>query len=169
LDFKSIPAFPPTRDLRRAQGSDVRIRVQKVGDTFSVPNIAKKWYRRSPTIKVTRVCHDDSTSNLQRHVSGCDGAAAGSASLKDFAHGSTYTPHFFHMKLALWVSHRHRPFFIVQDEELVDIFKDFNDKVDVPSRFTVSRDVKEIFNMSRKRVAAMLKARTVFFHIICAS
>jgi hypothetical protein len=66
------------------------------------------------------------------------------------------------MKLALWISHRHRPFAIVEDDELVDIFKDLNNKVEVPSRFTVSRDVKEMFEMSRKQVAAMLKVRTPF-------
>lgn len=67
------------------------------------------------------------------------------------------------MKLALWVSRRHRPFAIVEDDELVDIFKDLNNRVEVPSRSTVSRDVKEIFDVSRKQVAAMLKVRTVFF------
>jgi hypothetical protein len=67
------------------------------------------------------------------------------------------------MKLALWVSRRHRPFAIVEDDELVDIFKDLNNRVEVPSRSTVSRDVNEIFDVSRKQVAAMLKVRTVFF------
>ena len=67
------------------------------------------------------------------------------------------------MKLALWVSCQHHPFAIVEDDELVDIFKDLNNRVEVPSRSTVSRDVKEIFDMSRKQVAAMLKVRTVFF------
>jgi hypothetical protein len=42
------------------------------------------------------------------------------------------------MKLALWVARRHRPFTIVEDKELVDIFMDLNNKVEVPSRFTVS-------------------------------
>jgi hypothetical protein len=65
------------------------------------------------------------------------------------------------MKLSLWVSRRHRPFAIVEDEELMDIFKDLNSKVEVPSRFTVSRDVKEIFEISRKQVATMLKARSL--------
>ena len=65
------------------------------------------------------------------------------------------------MKLTLWVAHRHRPFAIVEDKELIGIFKDLNNKVEVPSRSTVSWDVKEMFAMSRKRVAAMLKVRTV--------
>jgi hypothetical protein len=61
------------------------------------------------------------------------------------------------MKIAIWVARRHRPFNIVEDDELINIFTDLNNKVEVPSRFTVSRDVKEIFDMSRKKVAEMLK------------
>lgn len=68
------------------------------------------------------------------------------------------------MKLALWVARRHRPFTIVEDKELVDIFTDLNNKVEVPSRFTVSRDVKEIFCMSQIKVAAILKVRSQIFH-----
>jgi hypothetical protein len=66
------------------------------------------------------------------------------------------------MKLALWVARRHRPFAIVEDKELIELFKELNNKVDVPSRKTVSRDVTEIFEISRKKVAAMLKVCTRF-------
>jgi hypothetical protein len=65
------------------------------------------------------------------------------------------------MKIALWVARRHRPFAIVEDDELIEIFMDLNNKVEVPSRFTVSRDVKEIFELSRKRVAEILKVRAI--------
>ena len=87
----------------------------------------------------------------------------GPGSLRDFALGSTYTPHQLRMKLALWVARQHRPFAIVENEELVDIFKDLNSKVIVPSRSTVSRDVKEIFEICRKEVAAILKVHSVVF------
>jgi hypothetical protein len=63
------------------------------------------------------------------------------------------------MKLALWVSRHHCPFAIVEDDKLVDIFTDLNNKVEVPSRFTILRDVKEIFAMSWVKVSEMLKAR----------
>jgi hypothetical protein len=69
------------------------------------------------------------------------------------------------MKLALWVARRHWPFAIVEDGELVDIFTDLNNKVKVLSQFTVSRDVKEIFAISRMKVSEILKVRDViFFH-----
>jgi hypothetical protein len=69
------------------------------------------------------------------------------------------------MKLALWVARCHRPFAIVEDNELVDIFMDLNNKVEVPSRFTVSRDVKEIFAMSRVKVSEILKVRNVILFL----
>ena len=72
------------------------------------------------------------------------------------------------MKIALWVARRHRPFAIVKDNELVDIFTDLNNKVEVPSRFTVSRDVKEIFLMSRLKVSKILKVCDVIHFIICS-
>jgi hypothetical protein len=72
------------------------------------------------------------------------------------------------MKIALWVARHHRPFAIVEDKELVDIFTDLNNKVEVPSRFTVSRDVKEIFLMSRLKVSEILKVCDVIRIVICS-
>ena len=98
---------------------------------------------------MSRARHDDSTSNLVRHVRDCDKTAPpGSGSITAFAQGSTYTPHKLQMKIALWVARRHRPFSIIEDPELIDILRDLNSKVVTPSRYTVSRDVKEIFQMS---------------------
>jgi hypothetical protein len=97
---------------------------------------------------------------LVQHAKACGGeiSTTGSSSITAFVQGSTYNPHKFRMKIAIWVSCRHRPFTIIEDDELIDIFMDLNNKVEVPSRFTVSRDVKEIFDMSRKKVVEMLKA-----------
>jgi len=61
------------------------------------------------------------------------------------------------MKLALWVARRHRPFAIVEDPELLDIFADLNKNVVTPSHFTVSHDVKEIFAMSHINVSRILQ------------
>ena len=69
------------------------------------------------------------------------------------------------MKLAIWVAHCHQPFAIVEDNELIDIFVDLNNKVEVPSHFTVSRDVKEIFDLSRVNVAAILKVCANAVHL----
>jgi hypothetical protein len=61
------------------------------------------------------------------------------------------------MKLALWAVRRHRPFAIVADPEFIDILIDLNNKVTVPSPTTLSRDVREIFSMSRLKVASILQ------------
>jgi hypothetical protein len=107
---------------------------------------------------MTRARHDDSTSNLVHHVHDCDKTAPpGSGSIVAFAQGSTYTPHKLWMKIALWVACRHRPFNIIEDPELIDILTDLNSKVVTPSQYTVSRDVKEIFEMSRGKVSEILK------------
>lgn len=123
---------------------------------------------RNPSIRVTHVCHDDSMSNLICHVKNCNGVTLGAVgSLKNFAHGSTYTPHKLRMKLALWIVCRHRPFAIVEDTELLDILKDLNNKVEVLSRFTVSRDVREIFDISWKQVAGILKVHISLLTVTC--
>ena len=103
-------------------------------------------------------------SNLKRHVHECDHLPPpGSGDITSFAHGSSYTPQKHQMKIALWVVRRNRPFAIVEDPELLDIFTDLNNKVVTPSRYTVSRDVKEIFQISRVKVAEILK---VNIHIL---
>jgi hypothetical protein len=61
------------------------------------------------------------------------------------------------MKIALWVAQRHCPFVIVEDLELLNLFKDLNNKVSVPSTMTVSRDVQEIFQVSQTKVSLLLQ------------
>lgn len=112
---------------------------------------------------VTRGRHDDSTSNLRRHVLSCaPPTAASGQSIKAYASGTTYNRATHRMKIALWVSRRHRPFAIVGDPELLDIFSDLNKNVETPSASTVSRDVKEIFQWSQKSVAKLLQVSTTF-------
>ena len=65
------------------------------------------------------------------------------------------------MKITLWVACRHCPFAIVEDDELINIFMDLNNKVEVLSQFTLSQDVKETFEFSRIKVAEILKVHTI--------
>jgi hypothetical protein len=111
-----------------------------------------------PSIKVSRARHDESTSNLVRHADSCDPSdTATSRAMTSFAHGSTYSAPKLRMKLALWAVRRHRPFAIVADPEFIEILTDLNNKVIVPSPTTLSRDVREFFNMSRLKVATILQ------------
>lgn len=59
--------------------------------------------------------------------------------------------------LSIWVARRHRPFQIVQDPELIAIFRMLFAKVEIPSPSTISRDVREIFGLARSHVAKVLQ------------
>jgi len=111
-----------------------------------------------PSITISRARHDESTSNLTRHVRNCAPTnSTQTCALAVYASGSKYTKASHRMKLALWVSSRHRPFTIVEDTELLDIFMDLNPNCETSSRHTLSRDVKEIFSLSRGEVGTMLQ------------
>jgi hypothetical protein len=101
-------------------------------------------------------------TTAQCHAKSCTGITATDfGSIATFVQGSTYTPQKFQMKIAFWVMHRHCPFAMVEDDELVDIFMDLNNKVEVLLLFTVSQDVKEIFELSQLKVAEILKVHTI--------
>ncbi|THH18573.1 hypothetical protein EUX98_g8934, partial [Antrodiella citrinella] len=121
----------------------------------------------SSTIQsVMRVCWDDSTSNLRRHIRICDekcGAKTGQSNITDFAQGSTYSKAEFRFVISLWIARRHRPHVIVQDPELLHLFRMLYAKVEVPSPSTVSRDVREIFAISRIHIATLLKSYILDF------
>ena len=57
-----------------------------------------------------------------------------------------------------WVSESMQPFNIVEDRGFRMLMKTGRPEYYLPSRFTVSRDVKEVFIKVRKRVAQMLQA-----------
>lgn len=121
----------------------------------------------NPSIRMSRVRHDKSTSNLIRHADTCDPATAvGSSSIEAYSHGSSYHPAKHRMKIALWIARHHRPFSVVQDEELLEIFHDLNSQCVTPSRVTVSRDVKDIFKLSRAKVAALLQVFLSFTKVL---
>jgi hypothetical protein len=84
-----------------------------------------------------------------------------------FAHGSTYTPGRFRVQIALWIARHHRPFNIIEDPELIEIFSILNNKAAVPSRFTVSHDIHEIFDATREHLIAKLKVHLTFKRASC--
>ncbi|KAF6763424.1 hypothetical protein DFP72DRAFT_786360, partial [Ephemerocybe angulata] len=115
--------------------------------------------RRTPSVEVIRARHDESTSNLNRHVQRCTPPVdpAQVKAMYKYAHGVTYDPVVHRVKSVLWIVRRRRPFSILEDPELRDIFGDLNpDAIDI-SRSMVSRDVKEIHALSQVFIADMLK------------
>jgi hypothetical protein len=113
---------------------------------------------RNPSQTIIRVRSDDSTSNLNRHVTRCAGHLPQSGqAINDFAHGSTYTKAEFRYLSVVWVSQCHRPFAIVNDEPLQRMFRMLYAKVDIPSPTTLSRDVKEVHDLAKQNVAKVLQ------------
>lgn len=123
--------------------------------------------KTNPTIDpVTRVRHDRSTSNLNRHVERCSSRLAPAGQrINEFAHGSTYSKAELRYLITLWVSSCHRPFAIINDPPLQRILKMLFAKVDIPSPSTVSRDVKEAFTIAKKNVGSILQSYSGKLHI----
>lgn len=115
---------------------------------------------------VIRNRRDTSTGNLARHVSACASTVVPEhKSIASFAHGSTYTKPSFRYLVAKWIFRNHRPFSIIQDQELMQMLRMLYAKVEVPSPNTVSRDVREVFALSRKQVAKILQEYPGRLHI----
>src|SRR5271154_728823 len=114
--------------------------------TLSLQHDLTRFWCRNPSEKVTRIRHNESTSNLIRHADTCDPkGSASSRAMSNFIHGTTYNPGRFRLGLTIWIACRHRPFTIVNDPEFIELLTSLNDKVAIPSARTVSRDVQEAF------------------------
>ncbi len=44
-----------------------------------------------------------------------------------------------------WVIHHHRPYGIIEDDELLEIFRMLNSKAEIPSARTLSCNIQEVF------------------------
>ncbi|KAF8580011.1 hypothetical protein K439DRAFT_1236255, partial [Ramaria rubella] len=121
---------------------------------------------KNPSKCVARSRMDDLTSNLVSHKEQCaPGHEAGQNSIKSFAHGSMYsTGRLWHL-LVLWVAHRHQPYAIIQDPELLEIFKMLFEPAQIPSPHSLSQDVQEAFDISRVQVAQVLQAYEGKLHL----
>lgn len=62
----------------------------------------------------------------------------------------------FRLKLLKWVTRMHRPFSIIEDADLLDVFIYLNPEANPPSRHTLRRDIHEAFKMTRVEVQALL-------------
>ena len=61
------------------------------------------------------------------------------------------------IEIAKWVAESQRPFSIVEDDGFKNLMKTRRPEYYIPSRYTVARDVKEVFKKTRKRLAKMLQ------------
>ncbi|KAE9390420.1 hypothetical protein BT96DRAFT_1002287 [Gymnopus androsaceus JB14] len=101
---------------------------------------------RCPNITVTRARHDDSTSNLGRHINMCKAVpaaqAAGQLTMPMFAAGSMYSEARLRFLIVKWCACNSQPMLIVKDKAYIEQLKMFNQGVTIPSNTTVSRDIK---------------------------
>lgn len=110
--------------------------------------------------------YDESTSNLNRHFKSCEGKKAPEGqTIDDYAHGIKYSATRVRYLLTLWCARRHRPFTIMEDPEFRELLRMLYPKVKVPSRKTVSRDVRKIVVDGRERVQAKLLSHPGKLHI----
>ncbi|MGH7239795.1 MAG: hypothetical protein ACREHG_06970 [Candidatus Saccharimonadales bacterium] len=97
--------------------------------------------------------------NLIKHVQSCEPTSdtcQQQQMMNTMALGSTYSREKLRVAIATWTSRHRRPFQIVEDPEFVDMVKMLNPCADVPSRFSVLRDVKNLFELSKEKVKACL-------------
>lgn len=59
----------------------------------------------------------------------------------------------------MWCARRHRPFRLIEDPELCEILHMLYDKVDIPSWWTISRDIHLLHVDARTRVVIYLLVR----------
>ena len=64
--------------------------------------------------------------------------------------------------LAKWTVQCFRPFVIVEDPELIEIFQMLFARIQIPSANTVSSDVREIFAVAQSSVKKLLQVSCVF-------
>ncbi len=111
-----------------------------------------------PGTSCSRECFEDSTGNLNDHVKiCCPQAPLGQGTIAAFASGHLYSAACFRFLLAIWCAQCHQPYKIVFDPELVQIFKMLYAKVDIPLPSTISRDIQEMYTLTKAQVAESLQ------------
>ena len=105
--------------------------------------------------------YQESTGNLLRHVKACDPEDIPETEIiTAYASGGQYSPGRMRFLIAMWVARRHRAFQIVDDLEFHEIVRMLYQKAQLPSRVTVSRDVHDIYLMSKENVIKLFKVCT---------
>ncbi|KAE9382580.1 hypothetical protein BT96DRAFT_1010387, partial [Gymnopus androsaceus JB14] len=90
-----------------------------------------------------RSVNDSTTSNLNTHVKICDSKHGESLTQLTINEQipRKYNKGEFRLKLVEWVTRRHRPDKIVEDDELIEVFTYLNPTAKPPSRRTLRRDI----------------------------
>lgn len=121
---------------------------------------------RNPSKSIVRACTDNSTHNLRNHIQGCSPeASASSLLLKKYASGCSYNRAEFHVDVLIWIARRCRPYSIVEDPELRDLFQMLFQGVVIPHQRAISADTKTFFELCHEKVSTVLKNHKGAIHI----
>lgn len=105
-----------------------------------------------------RADYEDSTGNLNRHVGACvPTRTAETDVITAYTAGTEYSYARMRFLTAMWCARRHRPYIAVEDPEFIQMLKMLYGRVEIPTRMTVSRDVRLILTDSMARVVMMFK------------
>ncbi|KAH9848306.1 hypothetical protein C2E23DRAFT_739823 [Lenzites betulinus] len=117
--------------------------------------------KRYPSKHVDRADYEDSMSNPKWHVKACNPTDMAQADLiTAYTHGVSYSLACLRYLLALWCARRHCPFCLVEDPELCVIFRMLYDKIDIPSQWTILRDICLLQTHAHNGVVAHFKVST---------
>ena len=127
-------------------------------------------WTRNPSQSLVHGWFEDSTKNLLDHACKCDPANTPQLQqLMAFMSSSTYSTAQFQYLLAMWCVRHHRPFNIVKDNELNEIFHMLYVHAEVPHPITVSRDIMDIFRVCKKNVVDVLQVWFSFNFVSCSN
>ncbi|KAG8778498.1 hypothetical protein FRC12_024947 [Ceratobasidium sp. 428] len=169
--IKKRQAMPPQEELvgciERIKNSDV-----EWYNTFKLPTVEEITRPKYNLFeckhcgeKVKRRIGYTTTSQLKYHVQNCKGKPT--VVLEDYGiFGGSQTPSAYDVRetVALWCAESARPFIIVQDPQFRRLMPRTVRKL-LPSRVTVSNDVKKIYKAVQKDIKIMLKESRGVFHL----
>src|SRR6266481_37095 len=101
--------------------------------------------------------NDTSTGNLCKHIAFCVPQSNKSKIMKKFAMGCTYSCKGFHWLVMHWVVCKNRPYTIIDDEEVCDIFRMLQVNINILCMNTLAGDIKLTHSMMRDKLIKLFE------------
>src|SRR6266481_394479 len=98
-----------------------------------------------------------STGNLHKHIAFCVPQSNESKIMEKFAAGCTYSHKGFCWLVMCWVVCKNRPYTIIDDEEVYDIFQMLHVNVNIPCANTLVGDIKLTHSMMRDKLIKLFE------------
>lgn len=85
--------------------------------------------------------------------------------MEKFVAGCTYSRDGFRWKLVNWIINKNRPYAIVEDPELIDIFCMLHGRLEVPCASTLSKDIKIVHGIAKRKLIQLFEVRYPHPHL----